>query len=176
LNAYGGAIANSVYEIGSIKSEFYDNSVKSTNASAYGGAVYTEIGKTEFTNTSFIGNYAVSDMGEAKGGAVWTSKDLIFVADGKDLVFAGNYTLSSGVKDDNAIYVNNSDATLDFELKNEAKFILKDNIDGVVGYNVNIKGDNKNILYLHNDIRNGDVSFNNVNINVNDGKAQIYNS
>lgn len=174
-NAYGGAIANSVYEIGSIKAEFYDNSVKSTNANAYGGALYSEIGNTKFMNTNFIGNYAISDVGEAKGGAIFTSKDLSFVADNKDMIVAGNYTISNGVKDDNAFYVNSADATLDFELKNDAEFILKDNIDGLVGYNVNIKGDNKNTLYLHNDIRSADVSFDNVNIDGVDGKAQIFN-
>ena len=68
-----------------------------------------------------------------------------------------------------------TDATLDFEMKNDAEFILKDNIDGLVGYNVNIKGYNKNTLYLHNDIRNADVSFDNVNIDGIDGKAQIFN-
>lgn len=179
VNAYddaiGGAIFNSCLNIDEIEGDFLSNSVKSTNANAYGGALYSEIGNTKFMNTNFIGNYAISDVGEAKGGAVYTSKDLSFVADNKDMVVAGNYTISNGVKDDNAFYVNSADATLDFELKNDAEFILKDNIDGLVGYNVNIKGDNKNTLYLHNDIRNADVSFDNVNIDGVDGKAQIFN-
>lgn len=173
-NSLGGAVYNSD-KINNLEGDFIANTAKAEDGYAYGGAIYSEGEILNPIKGSFLNNFAVSKNSQALGGAIFTSKDLSFVADNKDMVVAGNYTISNGVKDDNAFYVNSADATLDFELKNDAEFILKDNIDGLVGYNVNIKGDNKNTLYLHNDIRNADVSFDNVNIDGVDGKAQIFN-
>ena len=123
-------------------------------------------------NSSFIGNSAVSSNGAAKGGAIYSTTDLNIEADNAQSVFAGNYveyTDENGelIHDDNAIYLDNSNATLSFNLKNKGSIVMKDNIDGVTGYNVDITGDDKDntVFYLHNDIKNADVSFDNTTIN-----------
>ena len=173
-NAYGGAIYN-YKDIGSLDSDFYGNYAISKSADALGGAIYNEGTITNYIKGDFIGNYAISETGVAQGGAIWTDSDLNFVADNDDMIFAGNYTISNGKKDDNAIYVGSADATLNFELKNGANLILKDNIDGLTGYNVNIVGDGANTFYLHNVIRNANLSIADFkNINVIDNYAHTY--
>ena len=75
------------------------------------------------TNSSFINNHATSTVGEAKGGAIYSNRDLNIVADGTTSVFKDNYTESKGVKDDNAIYIDNN-ATLNFTMKNNGKIYM----------------------------------------------------
>lgn len=108
------------------------------------------------------------------------------VADGTTSVFKDNYTESQGVKDDNAIYIDNN-ATLNFTMKNNGKIYMADNIDGTVTkdsdgnitdtYNVNIKGDNINntTFYMLNDIRNANVTFDNTTINAINNQTHVYN-
>ena len=61
-----------------------------------------------FTNSSFINNYAESE-GSAKGGAIYSTHNIkIQAKDGYKSLISGNYTISNGVKDDNAIYMANS--------------------------------------------------------------------
>ena len=138
------------------------------------------------TNSSFINNHATSTAGEAKGGAIYSNRDLNIVADGTTSVFKNNYTESKGVKDDNAIYIDNN-ATLNFTMKNNGKIYMADNIDGTVTkdsdgnitdtYNVNIKGDNINntTFYMLNDIRNANVTFDNTTINAINNQTHVYN-
>ena len=138
------------------------------------------------TNSSFINNHATSTAGEAKGGAIYSNRDLNIVADGTTSVFKDNYTESKGVKDDNAIYIDNN-ATLNFTMKNNGKIYMADNIDGTVTkdsdgkitdtYNVNIKGDNINntTFYMLNDIRNANVTFDNTTINAINNQTHVYN-
>ena len=132
-------------------------------------------------NSSFIGNSAVSSNGAAKGGAIYSTTDLNIEADNAQSVFAGNYveyTDENGelIHDDNAIYLDNSNATLSFNLKNKGSIVMKDNIDGVTGYNVDITGDDKDntVFYLHNDIKNADVSFDNTTINTINDDVHVY--
>ena len=137
-------------------------------------------------NSSFINNHATSTAGEAKGGAIYSNRDLNIVADGTTSVFKDNYTESKGVKDDNAIYIDNN-ATLNFTMKNNGKIYMADNIDGTVTkdsdgkitdtYNVNIKGDNINntTFYMLNDIRNANVTFDNTTINAINNQTHVYN-
>lgn len=137
-------------------------------------------------NSSFINNHATSTAGEAKGGAIYSNRDLNIVADGTTSVFKDNYTESKGVKDDNAIYIDNN-ATLNFTIKNNGKIYMADNIDGTVTkdsdgkitdtYNVNIKGDdiNNTTFYMLNDIRNANVTFDNTTINTINNKTHVYN-
>ena len=137
-------------------------------------------------NSSFINNHATSTAGEAKGGAIYSNRDLNIVADGTTSVFKDNYTESKGIKDDNAIYIDNN-ATLNFTMKNNGKFYMADNIDGTVTkdsdgkitdtYNVNIKGDNINntTFYMLNDIRNANVTFDNTTINAINNQTHVYN-
>src|SRR5574344_548429 len=167
VDSYGGAIENNNGKFGNIKANFIKNSAIGANAT--GGAI-TNRNSGEITNITgdFIGNYAKSTSGVAKGGAIYTNKDLNFVANNRQSVFSGNYTESAGVKDDNAIYVDSNSAKLSFKLKNSGSFLMKDNIDGTTGYDVDIQGDdiNNTNFYLQNDIRNADVTIGNTTLNL----------
>src|SRR5574344_2047471 len=168
-NATGGAITNrNSGEITNITGDFIGNYAKSTSGVAKGGAISNDNGTIGDITGDFIGNYAKSTSGVAKGGAIYTNKDLNFVANNRQSVFSGNYTESAGVKDDNAIYVDSNSAKLSFKLKNSGSFLMKDNIDGTTGYDVDIQGDdiNNTNFYLQNDIRNADVTIGNTTLNL----------
>ena len=145
------------------------------------------------TNSNFIGNHATSTDGEARGGAIYSSTDLNIIADGTTSVFKDNYTESNGVKDDNAIYIDDG-ATLNLIMKNGGKIYMADNIDGhgreerpaslepkedflYNTYSVNIKGDdiNNTTFYMLNDIRNANVTFDNTTINTVNNQVHVYN-
>ena len=187
----GGAIYNAWYSysvlgssgsaiIGNITGDFIGNS-----AGGAGGAIYN-YGTIGDITGDFIGNYAKSETGEAKGGAIYSYSDLSLVADNRTNTFKDNYTESQGVKDDNAIYIDNN-ATLNFTMKNNGKFYMADNIDGTVTkdsdgnitktYSVNIQGDNINdtTFYMLNDIRNANVTFDNTTINAVNNQTHVYN-
>lgn len=171
--AQGGALEI----LGKLKgaiSNFYGNYVLSNEGEAKGGAIYLEGEIEDCIRGSFVGNYAVSEDGEAKGGAVYTLSDMSFEVFDADMVIDGNYTISKGEKDDNAFYVGDSNVSLDFKLKNDRSLYLGDNFDGALGYNVNIVGDNKNEVFLFNDIRKADVGVGNIKLNTMDKKAHIY--
>ncbi|MBE7713787.1 MAG: hypothetical protein E7Z87_08585 [Cyanobacteria bacterium SIG26] len=197
ISRSGGAIFNSG-EINKLEGSFINNYVTANICNTLGGAIsnYGAIGSKDaegnliggITNSSFINNYAKSESGTAQGGAVWTNNDLNFISDNGITEFTGNYTESAGVKDDNAIWVNSTSATLKFELKNNGKTILNDNIDGATssstdnegntvidGYNVDITGDNTGTFYLFNDIRNADVSFANATVNTINNQVYVNN-
>ena len=182
----GGAIYNYDSTIGNVTGNFIGNTA-SSRYSSYGGAIYNDYkGKIGNITGDFIGNYAKSETGEAKGGAIYSYSDLSLVADNRTNTFKDNYTESKGVKDDNAIYINNN-ATLNFKMKNNGKFYMADNIDGTVRkdsdgnitdtYSVNIKGDdiNNTTFYMLNDIRNANVTFDNTTINAVNNQTHVYN-
>ncbi|MBQ8668445.1 hypothetical protein IJ472_01600 [bacterium] len=209
--ASGGAIANFGY-INSISGKFNGNTAQG-KVLAKGGAVFNEgefgiynpdagvapaddsgasssssvitNDQTGFINSSFTNNSAIAENGEAKGGAIYTMSDTRIVAtDSYTTLIEGNYTESAGVRDDNAIYMDNIDGTLTFELKNKGNVVLKDNIDGLTnstlsaypaeGYNVNITGDGTGTFYLHNDIRNADVIMGGVNLDTVNNNIHTY--
>lgn len=78
-------------------------------------------------------------------------------------------------------------ATLNFNMKNNGKIYMADNIDGAIDvdfddnslstYNVNIKGDdiNNTTFYMLNDIRNANVTFDNTTINTINNQVHVYN-
>ena len=182
----GGAILNGG-TIGDITGSFIGNYAKSKSGTAQGGAIYNYGNSTIGDITGdFIGNYAKSESGTAQGSAIWSSRDLSLVSDNRTNTFKDNYTESQGVKDDNAIYIDNN-ATLNFTMKNNGKFYIADNIDGTVTkdsdgkitdtYNVNIKGDdiNNTTFYMLNDIRNANVTFDNTTINAVNNQTHVYN-
>lgn len=174
--SYGGAIYN-YGEIEKISGNFTGNYVQSSNRDAKGGAIYNNSSIGEISG-NFINNYAkVDGNGTAQGGAIYSKKDLTISADNRENVFSGNYTETNGIKDDNAIYLDNAQSTLTFKLQNSGKIIMKDNIDGVEGYKVSIQGDNvdNTVFYLHNDIRNANVSVGNTTLNTIDNKIHNYN-
>ena len=169
----GGAIYNAYGAIiGDIAGDFIGNSAKSCGGAIYNGGTIGDI------TGSFIKNYS-NYFGEGVsvlGGAIYSTKDINILADSKTSVFQGNYTDNNGVKDDNAIYMDNQ-ATLNFNMKNNGKVYMADNIDGVSGYNVNIKGDdiNNTTFYMLNDIRNANVTFDNTTINTINNQVHVYN-
>lgn len=173
-SSLGGAIHNENGTIGNISGDFLGNYANG-KYDVTGGAIYnnSKIGDTTkensgIINSSFINNYAKSESGKALGGAIYTTKDLNFVANNYQSKFSGNYTESAGVKDDNAIYVDDNSAKLSFNMKNSGSFVMKDNINGKTGYEVDIVGDNINNtnFYLQNDIKNADVSIGNTTLNL----------
>ena len=182
----GGAIYNYYSTIGNVTGNFIGNTA-SSRYSSYGGAIYNDYHGTIGDITGdFIGNYAKSETGEAKGGAIYSYSDLSLVADNRTNTFKDNYTESKGVKDDNAIYIDNN-ATLNFKMKNNGKFYMADNIDGTARkdsdgnitdtYSVNIKGDdiNNTTFYMLNDIRNANVTFDDTTINAVNNQTHVYN-
>ena len=184
----GGAISNESGTIGNITGDFIGNynAVWGWENPASGGAISNSYGTIGDIAGDFIGNYAKSESGTAQGGAIWSNRDLNIVADNRTNTFKDNYTESQGVKDDNAIYIDNN-ATLNFTMKNNGKFYMADNIDGTVTkdsdgnitdtYNVNIKGDdiNNTTFYMLNDIRNANVTFDNTTINAINNQTHVYN-
>ena len=83
-------------------------------------------------NSTFIGNYATSATGTALGGAIYSTQSLNIIADNATSTFKDNYTQSGNQKDDNAIYLDNPDATLNFHLKNNGTIAMYDNIRGAL--------------------------------------------
>ena len=184
FGTYGGAIFNKG-TIGDITGDFIGNYTDSQTFETYGAAIFN-MGTIGDITGDFIGNYAKSETGEAKGGAIYSKRDLSLVADNRTNTFKDNYTESQGVKDDNAIYIDNN-ATLNFTMKNNGKFYMADNIDGTATkdsdgkitdtYSVNIKGDdiNNTTFYMLNDIRNANVTFDNTTINAVNNQTHVYN-
>ena len=142
---------------------------------ALGGAIYAN-SEMKITNTSFRGNSAITQGSgsEAKGGAIYTRKSIELIADSDNVEIVDNYTEdSSGTKSDNAIYVDNSSATLTLNAKNSGKIDLQDNIDGANGYTVNMTGDGTGKIGLNNSINNaGKISMSNVDISTVNGKVE----
>lgn len=160
----GGAIYNSISE------PVYGN-LDDSNADSENLNTLTNHSNIGYISGSFIGNHA----GEI-GGAIYSNSDINILADNKTSIFQGNYTEKNGVRDDNAIYMDNQ-ATLNFNMKNNGKVYMADNIDGASGYNVNIKGDdiNNTTFYMLNDIRNANVTFDNTTINTINNQVHVYN-
>ncbi len=180
--AYGGAI--DVYgTIDNITGNFIENSAvaSGSDTEALGGAICQETegegGHITITNSSFYNNYAKSESGEALGGAIYTDGDLNLVSDNYTMVFDGNYTESSGTRDDNAIYADGPDATVNFNLKNNGAVVMNDNINGDEGYKINIQGDSADntTFYLFNDMYNANLSIGNTTLNTINGDIHVYN-
>lgn len=121
--------------------------------------------KGGIVNSSFINNYASGE--KAYGGAIYTGNDLTVKAEnGGVSLFKGNYTLSNGVKDDNAIYVE-SGTTLTLSAETNGTIQLDDKIGGginnyavqyntsnvqLTGYNVKVTGDSSGKVIVNNNI------------------------
>ena len=170
----GGAIYNAISE--PMYGDLDDSNADSENLNTL-----TNRSNIGYISGSFIGNHA----GEI-GGAIYSNSDINILADNKTSVYQGNYTEKNGVRDDNAIYMDNQ-ATLNFNMKNNGKIYMADNIDGAIDvdfddnslstYNVNIKGDdiNNTTFYMLNDIRNANVTFDNTTINTINNQVHVYN-
>ena len=146
------------------------------NSAANGGAVSinteADIAKTnivEFKNVEFTNNTA-----GVHGGAIYSNTNFNILADGsgKKTIIQGN-TLTDSTQE--AIYVNSANATLTLGSYNGGNIEIYDIINGVSGYDVKITGDSNSTVSLYHDLTNADVTAENVNIDLSNGNAQIYN-
>ena len=135
-----------------------------------GGAIFNKGGKIgEIINSSFVRNSASTtfDGVDAQGGAIWTDQDLkITSTDGYESLFDGNYVSQNGEVRPEAIYVDNSELTL--ETKTGGKFLFNDEINGK-DYKLNVVGDNTGVITFNNNIRNAEISLGNNTVNVTEG-------
>ncbi|MDR1826680.1 MAG: autotransporter domain-containing protein, partial [Rickettsiales bacterium] len=147
VSAYGGAIYNTGM-IGSVNISssggFKLNVATSDSGKAYGGAIYNA-GTIGAISASFIQNSAhAGPTGEAYGGAIYTTRNLRFLAADNDLLFSGNTTVDSRGTIGNAIYVGDDQGIdgvkLTFEALENRKIIMNDQIDGAIGYELEIIG------------------------------------
>ena len=124
-------------------------------------------------NSTFLGNYAKSTEGEAKGGAIYTRNSLTIAADKGNSVFSGNYVEDVNGKRSEAIYVDNAAATLTLQSKNDGTILFDDQINGVAGYGLSIKGDSTGRVILNNDVINAKVDLSEVTLQL--GREDVLN-
>lgn len=185
-NSFGGVIANTatggneatnLSYIGTITGDFIGNFINTKNGKAYGGAIYNS-GIIDEISGTFKDNYVFSegtDNNLALGGAIYSTKDLTITSGKNGTLFSGNYTLlNDGDKNYNAIYIDNDTAILNLKPKSGKTIQIDDNIDGKTGYNVNIESEFGGTLKLYNDIKNANITTNNVDIDFADSKYHNY--
>src|SRR5574344_1721323 len=200
---------NLIDSSGIINTLFYNNSVKSTSGNANGGAIYNS-GKIVGIKGDFIQNKATSESGIANGGAIYNDSGTIGDIDGN---FTDNYATTNGgaiylnggtvnlkadntthyisgnktSTEDNAVF-GNTGSNLNMKATNGGKWIVNDNFNGVVGYNVNLQGDSTGTMNFNNKITNANltntdvtthITSDNLNYNnsltVNSGTVNVYN-
>ena len=171
---HGGAIYNATTGKDKLiitDTVFEGNSLKS-GSTTYGGAIYNT-GTLNITNSIFKDNYVVGST--AKGGAIYTTQDMTISANGgKTTEFSGNYTLNGSTRDNQAVYVNNDNATVTFSATDGGTILLNDKIDGTSGYNVVLGGDTTGTIGLYNSITNANIRANGVNIDMSDNVFKTY--
>lgn len=185
-NSFGGAIANTQTGgteankdgyIKSISGDFIGNFINTKNGKAYGGAIYNS-GKIDEISGTFKDNYVFSegtDNNLALGGAIYSTKDLTVTSGKNGTLFSGNYTLlNDGNRNYNAIYIDSNSATLNLKPKSGKTIQIDDNIDGKTGYKVKIESEYGGTLKLYNDIKNANITTNDVNIDFADSKYHNY--
>ncbi len=159
---YGGAIYNA-YIIYKLEADFSNNISTSNGGAIYnqgnigylsgyfdsnisgnrGGAIYNISDALTVTNSSFVDNYATN-----YGGAIYSSVNLTIIADNYTSLFQGNSTST----DDNAICINNSEATLTLNAVNGGSIVLYDSINGAEGYTIDITGDSTSSVEIYSDL------------------------
>lgn len=117
-----------------------DDTLVSNFASALGGAVSSS-GTVTVTNSSFTGNRG------GKAGAVYSTGDVTVNADGKISRFSGN-TLTTDLS--NAVFMDDSSATLKLNAVNSGQIVFDDRIDGADGYTVEVYGDKNSSVLFNN--------------------------
>jgi len=167
--AGGGAIYNAgnLYITNSV---FEGNYVKTDSGSAIGGAIRNTL-NGNIENSIFRDNYALSNTGNALGGAIYTDMDFNISANsGKLTEFTGNYVINNGVKENQAIYVDNKAAVLTLTAGEDGRILLNDKIDGEAGYRVVLTGDETGRISLYNSINNANITAEKINVDLSDGK------
>ncbi len=191
-NANGGAIYNNYNgTIGDITGDFIGNYAQTSGFYAYGGAICTDakIGEKDSEGNlvggiygSFLNNYAKTESSSnlALGGAVYTTSDMNFIADGKDVLFSGNYTEDSRGKINNAIFVGStyspSSPTISLKAENNGTITFNDQIDGgkVAGtnidrttkYNLKLTGDSTGKIQLNDKVINANATLDEVTLHL----------
>ena len=205
-DALGGAIFNYYGTIGDITGDFVGNYAQSDSSNALGGAIYNYAGYNAtatigLTNSNFLNNHAISQTGTdmAKGGAIFTNYDMTINADNGTSLISGNYTESSGVKENNAIYVANRanssgtiqrNTTLTLNAVNNGKIQIDDTISGGSyyysssnkfwetsnhAYTLALTGDGTGTVSLYNDVENAKVTASNVTVDFANNETRDYN-
>ena len=138
-----------------------DDTVVRQFESALGGAV-TSSGTVVLTNSSFFDNYG------QKAGAVYATNDVIVNADGKVSRFSGNLSGGTTLADkSNAIYMDDSAATLKLNAVNNGQIVFDDRIDGADGYTVEVYGDEHGSVLFNNQVDHAGT------IKINGGEARL---
>ena len=163
MNAYGGAIYNNSEKIGPEPSMLKVAPLSSSNLVSSASANNLEPSMV-IVNTSFLNNGAISAIGEAKGGAIYTTSNIKIEANnGGSSLISGNYTISGGQRDDNAIYMA-SNTTVDYDYQydkendvyydiqyNENKtsnLILDANTNGIIQIDDKISGEKGGAIWI----------------------------
>ncbi len=94
---------------------------------------------------------------------------------GKTTEFTGNYVKNNGVIENQAIYMDSDSATLKLTATDNGEIIINDNIDGVLGYKVNIGGDSTGFVKLFGDINNANITVSDTNLDLMDNIYHEYN-
>ena len=191
-NANGGAIYNNYNgTIGDITGDFIGNYAQTSGFYAYGGAICTDakIGEKDSEGNlvggiygSFVNNYAKTESSSslALGGAVYTTSDMNFIADGKDVLFSGNYTEDSRGKINNAIFVGStyspSSPTISLKAENNGTITFNDQIDGgyvsgtnidrTTKYNLKLTGDSTGKIQLNDKVMNANATLDEVTLHL----------
>ena len=153
------------------------------------------------TNNNFLNNYAkvttAAGNAYAKGGAIFTNYDLTLNADNGTSLISGNYTETNGIKDQNAIYVANlanssgtiqRNTTFTLNAVNNGKIQIDDKIAGGSyyessskfwetsdhAYTLALTGDSTGTISLYNDVKNANVTSNNVTVDFANGETRDY--
>ena len=188
---YGGAIYNGYGTIGNITGDFIGNYAQSSDSYASGGAIYNDdgtIGELDSDGNlvggiygSFLNNYAKTESSSnlALGGAVYTTSDMNFIADGKDVLFSGNYTEDSRGKINNAIFVATSSysfPTISLKAENNGTITFNDQIDGgyvsgtnidrTTKYNLKLTGDSTGKIQLNDKVMNANATLDEVTLHL----------
>lgn len=174
LSAVGSVIYNTATDsVITLKNVNLNGNSTLSQSNAYGGAIYSR-GHLTLTNVNLTGNSAVTQdpSSVARGGAIYARNAVTYIADGEKTEISGNYTEDAvNGRTDNAVYMASSTSSLTMSAKNNGKIDLKNSIDGMTGYDVNLTGDGTGKIGVFGDIKNGDVSVSNVDISFSDGET-----
>src|SRR5574344_249231 len=158
---------NLIDSSGIINTLFYNNSVKSTSGNANGGAIYNDSGTIGDIDGNFTDNYATTN-----GGAIYLNGGTVNLkADNTTHYISGNKTST----EDNAVF-GNTGSNLNMKATNGGKWIVNDNFNGVVGYNVNLQGDSTGTMNFNNKITNANLTNTDVTTNITSDNLNYNNS
>lgn len=155
MDAYGGAIYNG------FENRQEPSKLKAAPMVTSGAAPSSSSGNLVpsmvIVNTSFLNNGAISAAGDAKGGAIYSTSNIKIEANnGGSSLISGNYTISGGQRDDNAIYMaSNTTVDYDYQYDEEndvyydveyyenktSNLILDANTNGIIQIDDKISGD-----------------------------------